>query len=171
MDVVFKRLSEVDKSDIIDLMNIPLVRRHMPLARGDFGPAECDEFIAAKERFWDDNGYGPWAFIIDGEFVGWGGLQPEGGEVDLGLVLHPKHWGAGKTLYKEIISVAFGSLGVKSLTVLLPPTRTRVRGLLPLGFKGDGEVEVAGERFIRYRLNAPAALAQLSPGAEARGKA
>jgi [ribosomal protein S5]-alanine N-acetyltransferase len=61
----------------------------------------------------------------------------------------------GKTLYKEIISLAFGRLGIKSVTVLLPLTRTRVSRVLMLGFKPDGEVEVAGERFIRYRLNAP----------------
>jgi [ribosomal protein S5]-alanine N-acetyltransferase len=91
MSIVFKRLSGVDKLAIIGLMNDPLVRRHMPLASGDFGPSECDEFVAAKERLWEEHGYGPWAFLLDGEFVGWEGLQPEGGEVDLGLVLHPKH--------------------------------------------------------------------------------
>lgn len=155
MSVVFKRLSEVDKFAIIDLMNNPLVRRHMPLARGNFGPAECDELVAAKERLWDEHGYGPWAFVVDGEFAGWGGLQPEGGEVDLGLVLHSKHWGLGKALYKEIISLAFREMGFKSVTVLLPPTRTRLSGVLALGFKPDSEVEIAGERFIRYRLNAP----------------
>jgi RimJ/RimL family protein N-acetyltransferase len=94
--IEFKRLSEVDKSDIIGLMNNPLVRRHMPLARGSFGFAECDRFVTAKERLWEAYGYGPWAFIIDGEVAGWGGLQPEGGEVDLGLVLHPKHWGVAR---------------------------------------------------------------------------
>ena len=155
VDIEFKRLSEVDKSDIIDLMNNPFVRRHMPLARGSFDSAECDKFVAAKERLWEEHGYGPWAFTIDGEFAGWGGLQPEGGEVDLGLVLHPKHWGAGKTLYREIVALAFGRLGLKSVTILLPPTRTRVSGVLQLGFRADGEVELDGERFIRYRLNAP----------------
>jgi GNAT superfamily N-acetyltransferase len=128
----------------------------MPLARGEFGPAECAEFIAAKERLWQEYGYGPWAFVIDGQFAGWGGLQPEGGEADLGLVLHPKHWGAGKALYQAIISWAFGRLGFKSVTVLLPPTRTRLSGVLLLGFRPEGEVEIAGERFLRYRLDAPA---------------
>jgi len=102
MNVVFKRLNEVDRSAIIDVMNNPQVRRHLPLAKGDFGPTECDEFIGVKEGLWKEHGYGPWAFVIDGEFVGWGGLQAEGGEVDLGLVLHPKHWGMGKILYDEI---------------------------------------------------------------------
>src|SRR5687767_7195624 len=69
-DIVFKRLSEVDPADLIALMNDPLVRRHMPLARGTFGPAECARFVAAKERLWAEHGYGPWAFVIDGEFAG-----------------------------------------------------------------------------------------------------
>ena len=155
MGIEFKRLSEVDKSDIIELSNHPLVRRHMPLASDNFGEAECDKFIAAKERQWAEHGYGPWAFIVDGKFAGWGGLQPEHGDADLGLVLHPNYWGIGKTLYDEIIRGAFGEMGFKSVTIVFPPTRTRVKGILRLGFQPDGEVEIAGERFIRYRLHAP----------------
>ena len=152
-DIVFKRLGEVEKAAIIELMNDTEVRRHMPLARGGFGPVECDEFVAAKERIWDEHGYGPWAFIIDGEFAGWGGLQPEGDDVDVGLVLHQKYWGAGKVLYQRIIAIAFDQLGFESVTVLLPPSRTRVSGVLRLGFRPDGEVEIGGERFVRYRLD------------------
>lgn len=50
---------------------------------------------------------------------------------------------------------AFGDMGLESVTILFPPTRTRVKGILRLGFKPDGEVEMAGERFIRFRLRAP----------------
>ncbi len=88
MGIEFKRLSKVDTSDIIELMNDPLARRQMPLARDNFGEPECEAFIAAKERLWEEHGYGPWAFIVDGKFAGWGGLQPENGDADLGLVLH-----------------------------------------------------------------------------------
>jgi RimJ/RimL family protein N-acetyltransferase len=136
-------------------MNHPLVRRQMPLTSDNFDEADCDEFIAAKEQLWAEHGYGPWAFVVDGEFVGWGGLQPEHGEADLGLVLHPNHWGLGKTLYDEIIKRAFGEMGFESVIVLFPPTRTRVKGLLRLGFKLEGELEIQGERFLLYRLHAP----------------
>jgi [ribosomal protein S5]-alanine N-acetyltransferase len=150
--IVFTRLTEVDRAAIIALMNHPLVRRHMPLARGAFGPAECDAFVAGKERHWEEHGYGPWAFIIDGEFAGWGGVQSQGGEADVGLVLHPAHWGAGRVLYERILAFAFGELGVRSVIALLPPSRTRISGILKLGFRPDGEMVIAGERFIRYRL-------------------
>lgn len=154
MTIVFSRLADVDQTPIIELMNLPLVRRHMPLARGDFGPGECARFVASKERLWAEHGYGPWAFIINGNFAGWGGIQPQSGEADVALVLHPKHWGAGKILYQRIITFAFGELGFDSVIALLPSSRMRVRGLLKLGFCREDEMTVGAERFTRYRLMA-----------------
>jgi len=156
MNLEFKRLTEVDKSAIIALMNHPLVRREMPLTSEHFSEADCDHFIGSKEWLWAKFGYGPWAFVIDDQFAGWGGLQSENGDADLAVVLHPNYWGTGKAIYDEIIQRAFGEMGFESVTVLFPPTRMRVRGLLRLGFQVDGELEIEGERFIRYRLYAPA---------------
>lgn len=155
MHIEFKRLSEINKNDIIDLMNQPLLRRHMPLMGDSFTEEDCEAFVAAKENIWAENGYGPWAFVMDGKFAGWGGLQPENGDVDLALVLHPQFWGIGGMLYEKIIERAFVEMGLESVTILLPPTRTRVKGILSLGFVQEGEVDVGGEQFIRYRLNSP----------------
>jgi [ribosomal protein S5]-alanine N-acetyltransferase len=77
-EIVLKRLPEVDPAELVALMNDPRVLRHMPLARGPFGPAECARFVAAKERLWAEHGYGPWAILVDGALAGWGGLQPDG---------------------------------------------------------------------------------------------
>jgi RimJ/RimL family protein N-acetyltransferase len=158
MQIEFKRLTEVDKPAIIQLHNNPLVRRQMPLFEGVFTMEDCNAFIAAKEKLWADYGYGPWAFVIEGEFAGWGGLQPEGEDADLGLVLHPDFWGTGKAIYEKVIDRAFSEMGFDSVTILFPPSRTRIKGILRLGFKPDGEVVIGDERFIRYRLLAPPAV-------------
>lgn len=155
MNIEFKRLNEVEKSDILELMNNPLVRRQMPLLKGDWTESTCDKFVASKEQLWIEHSYGPWAFVVNDRFAGWGGVQPEDGEADLALVLHPDFWGLGKTLYREIINRAFGELGLSSVQVLFPPTRTRVQGLLRLGFKKEAELKVGDETFIRYRLEKP----------------
>ena len=155
MKIEFKRLGEIDCSEYIALNTNPLVRRQMPLTSDKFDEEDCREWIKGKEKMWGEHGYGPWAFLIDGKFAGWGGLQPEEGDADLGLVLHPDYWGYGKAIYEEIIRRAFGEMGLKSVIILFPPTRTRVKGILRLGFKPDGEVEIGGERFLRYRLYAP----------------
>ena len=154
MQLEFKRLPEIDCSEYIALNTNPLVRRQMPLTSDTFDEEDCRQWIAGKEKMWEEHGYGPWAFGVDGKFVGWGGLQPEEGDADLGLVLHPDYWGYGKMIYEEIIRRAFGEMGLQSVTILFPPTRTRIKGIVRLGFRPDGEVEIGGERFIRYRLNA-----------------
>ena len=150
--IMFRRLTEVSPGAIIELMNDPDVRRHMPLARGHFGMSDCERFVAAKERMWEENGYGPWAFVLDHQLIGWGGLQPEGDDADVGLVLHRAHWGAGRALYERILDHAFGELGLESVIALLPPSRTRVAGLRRLGFGEDGQVMIGEELFNRYRL-------------------
>ncbi|WP_437398602.1 GNAT family N-acetyltransferase [Flagellimonas lutimaris] len=152
MNIQFQRLTEVKKSEIIALMNNHLVRRQMPLLKGDFDEGICDAFIEAKEQLWNKYGYGPWAIIINKKFVGWGGLQPEHGEADLALVLHPDYWGLGKVLYKHIMAKAFGEMKLESVTVLFPPSRTRIKGLLKLGFKKDKELMIGEEKFFRFRL-------------------
>lgn len=126
----------------------------MPLTKDGFDEADCERFVAGKERLWQEHGYGPWALFIDDKFAGWGGLQPEGDDADLVLVLLPDYWGKGRAIYEEIVARAFGEMGFGSVTALLPPTRTRAGGLMRLGFEPDGEVEISGERFLRYRLGA-----------------
>ena len=150
--IVFKRLPEIRPHAIIDLMNDPAVRRHLPLAQGEFGVSECEHFVAVKERMWEESGFGPWAFVLDGEFIGWGGLQSEGGDVDVGLVLKREYWGAGPVLFRKILAYAFEELGIDSVTALLPRSRTRVAALHRLGFREEGETVIRDQRFVRYRL-------------------
>ena len=113
---------------------------------------EYQRFLAAKERIWQEHGYGPWAFFLDGDFVGWGGLQPEGEDVDVGLVLRKAHWGAGQVLYKRFVSQAFGELDAESVIALLPESRSRVAALRRIGFREDGSITVGDVVFRRFRL-------------------
>ncbi|HHQ6575214.1 TPA: GNAT family N-acetyltransferase [Serratia fonticola] len=155
MDIVFKRLSDIDRSEIIALNTNPLVLRQMPLGDSSFGDAECLEWVTNKESQWDEYGYGPWAFTVSDKFVGWGGLQYENGDADLALVLHPDHWGLGKKIYDKILAYAFNEMGLKSITILLPPTRLKIKAIFRLGFQFDGDIEYDGVHFIRYRLHSP----------------
>lgn len=42
-----------------------------------------------------------------------------------------------------------------TLTIMLPPSRVRLKSLGRLGFVPDGEVTYRGERFIKFRLHGP----------------
>lgn len=152
MDLTLRRLTEIEPGEIIALMSDPLVRRHMPLARGEFGPAECAAFVDAKEALWREHGYGPWAFVIGGEFAGWGGFQPEDGDADLGIVLRPRFWGYGRAIAERFLDEGFGTLRFDSVIILLPDSRAAAHGILRLGFVRDGGTEFDGIPFQRFRI-------------------
>ncbi|MCH9633285.1 MAG: hypothetical protein S4CHLAM7_00080 [Chlamydiae bacterium] len=153
-EIQFKKLEEVNKEELMDLMNNPLVRRQLPLAKEAFDENAYKKFIRIKNNLWIEHGYGPWAFFINQKFAGWGGLQYEEGDPDLALILHPKYWGAGKSIYKKIIAKAFNEMGFESITALLPISRKHDKALLRLNFKPDGQTTLENELFIRFRLNA-----------------
>lgn len=146
-----KYLSEVNKRDIIELMNHPKVIKHMPLAQGEFDDKAYYNFITAKQKLWDEFGCGPWAFFLDKKFVGWGGLQHENGDADIAIVLHPKYWGLGKDIYDIIKNYAIDHR-FSSMTALLPISRTKLKIMDRLGFKPDGESIISDQKFNRFRI-------------------
>lgn len=125
----------------------------MPLGSVHFSIDDCNIWVRDKEELWKTYGYGPWAFVIDGHFAGWGGLQYEEGDADLALVLHPKYWGFGRRIFDKILHYAFFQIGLDSITILLPPTRTKLKAIYRLGFKLESEVLINNVGFIKYRLN------------------
>jgi ribosomal-protein-alanine N-acetyltransferase len=155
MKLEFKRLTEVGLAEIISLNNNAEVLRQMPLSSANFDDVSAKEWVKQKDAQWEQYGYGPWAFLIDQQFAGWGGLQYEEGDADLALVLHPGFWGSGRAIYQEIVKRAFTTMGFDSITLLLPPSRKRIKGIFRLGFQVDGEVDLDGVRFLRFRLYAP----------------
>ncbi|GLZ37637.1 GNAT family N-acetyltransferase [Actinokineospora sp. NBRC 105648] len=154
MEIEFTRLPRISPAAIIALMNSPSVRKHMPLSTGTFDESECAAFVAAKEQVWAEHGYGPWAFRTAETFLGWGGPQPEGDDVDIALVLGREAWGLGRRLHDEVVTRTFAEVGCASVTVLLPSSRPPTHALHRLGYAADGETEIDGHRFLRYRLRA-----------------
>jgi len=145
-------LSDVDLEALVDLMNEPRIGAHLPLLVGRFDLEAARAFVAAKQRMWTEHGFGPRAVLVEGELAGWGGLQPEQGEADFALVLHPRHWGLGRHVFARVRDEAFGPMGLTSITALLPPGRPNARAILRLGFEPDGRVDLGGHAFERFRL-------------------
>lgn len=151
MATTFHKLAEIDAGQVVALLNDPDVRRHMPLSSEHWTERSAQQWAQAKDAQWEANGYGPWAIRIDGEFVGWGGFQREGDEADLGLVLFPRHWGRGAAIFRALLDRGI-AMGIGNLTILLPPSRQRLKGLARLGFEPAGELDYAGHHFLKFRL-------------------
>jgi ribosomal-protein-alanine N-acetyltransferase len=157
--IAFTPLSSVDRGELLDLLTDPRVVRHMPLSdpAHPMGSNDLQDWIALKECIAETHGYGPQAILIDGAFAGWGGLEPDNDDdgASISLVLFPTFWGWGRQILDALLREAFEHLGLPYVVVEFPPSRTRIRGLLSLGFRVVGEKEIEGHHFIVYRLDAP----------------
>jgi [ribosomal protein S5]-alanine N-acetyltransferase len=115
MKLEFKHLTQINPDDIIVLNNPPEVLRQIPPGSPNLDHEKCLKWVTQKEAQWAQYGYGPWAFVINNKFAGWGGLQFEEGEADLALVLHPDYWGTGKIIYDEIVRRAFTEMHFEAI--------------------------------------------------------
>jgi ribosomal-protein-alanine N-acetyltransferase len=156
--IAFAPLSTVAPQNLRDLLADLLVIRHMPLAGPQpMSPDELRDWVAGKEAITQQHGFGPQAILIDGNFAGWGGIEPDDAGASISLVLFPAYWGRGRQILDVLLEEAFERLGLPYVLVEFPPSRTRVRGLLHLGFRQVGDRTIGGERFVVYRLDAPSA--------------
>lgn len=151
----FHRFAEIAPADWVRLLNDPDVHRHMPLAGEHWTEERAADWAQSKDDQWTTNGYGPWALKVDGVFAGWGGFQKEADDADFGLVLLPEFWGRGMAMHEAMIAKGFAELGLPSITILLPPSRTRMKGLARLGYEPDGEISYDGHRFLKFRMLPP----------------
>ena len=151
-EIAFIRLSEIEPDEIADHMSDPRVGEHMPLLRSGWDKEIAAKFVAMKEACWTRDGLGHWAFLVDGNYVGWGGFQKEGGEWDFGLVLRPDCFGFGRRIAKKAIDYAVADRRIPYVTFLLPPSRTKVGALARLGARPLGEITYDGATFLKFRL-------------------
>lgn len=151
-EITFARLPKIEPSEILAHMSDPRVAEHMPLMTFEWGEAAVTKFIATKEACWRRDGLGHWAILSDNEYVGWGGFQKEGDEWDYGLVLKPDCFGLGPRISRKAIEFAISDERIPFVTFLLPPSRKNLGALERLGAKFVGEIDFAGELFLKYRL-------------------
>jgi hypothetical protein len=151
-DIRFLRLTEVPPEAILEHMRDPRVAEHMPLLTFEWTPETVTGFVAAKEACWARDGLGHWAFVVDGAYVGWGGFQKEGEEWDFGLVLKPEAFGLGLAIAARALEFARTDARLPYVTFLLPPSRRHLGALRRLGAEAVGQVDYAGESFLKFRL-------------------
>ncbi|RED13056.1 GNAT family N-acetyltransferase [Pontivivens insulae] len=151
-EITFARLREIDPAEIAAHMSDARVAEHMPLLTFEWDPIAAERFIVSKERCWERDGLGHWAFLADGEYVGWGGFQKEGEEWDYGLVLKPERFGLGAQISRKAIDFARRDDRIPFVTFLLPPSRTNLSALKRLGAVLLGTHDYDGVRFLKYRL-------------------
>ena len=121
-ELEFVPLASVPEEELVALMSHPRVAAYLPLLSGGFTLEACRAFVHAKQTMWLEHGYGPWAFRVDGELAGWGGLPEHPGHHAAGL--HPRRRGDG------------GRAALPALSALSPLTTTTATSRSAMGCGG-----------------------------------
>jgi hypothetical protein len=151
-EIRFARLADIPPAEILSHMTDPRVAEHMPLLTGTWDLETVAAFVAAKEACWDRDGLGHWAFLYRGRYAGWGGLQREGREWDLGLVLKPGNFGLGNRILKQVVAFARADSRIPYVTFLLPPSRKHLGALSRIGATACGKAASGGAEFLKFRM-------------------
>jgi len=151
--ITFARLPDIPPGEIIAHMSDPRVAEHMPMLTFQWDHDAVTRFVAVKEACWHRDGLGHWAILCDRRYVGWGGFQKEGDEWDYGLVLKPERFGLGTLITRKAIEFALADERIPFVTFLLPLSRRKLGALARLGATFVDEIEHAGARFLKYRLD------------------
>lgn len=150
--ITFARLSTIPEASITAHMSDPRVTAHLPLLTQAWDAGMTRDFVTRKEAAWERDGLGHWAILSDGAYIGWGGFEKEGEDWDFGLVLTAAAFGFGLAVAKRALERARADPRIESVTFLLPLSRRHLGGLVRLGAKPEGEVELHGTRFRKFRL-------------------
>lgn len=150
--ITFERLSAAHKPALMAQMRDPRVTRHLPLLTEPWSDALCDQFLAAKDACWRNDGLGHWAIFHGADYVGWGGFQREGADWDFGLVLTPQAFGLGMRITHQALDFARTDPRIPRVTFLLPRSRKGANLLRRIGAQEVEEVDHDGQRFVRYVL-------------------
>ena len=149
----FIRLTEVPLDEIARHMSDPRVAEHMPLLIDKWDIQRAQEFVGKKEKYWQKDGLGHWAFLNHGRYVGWGGFQKEGDEWNFGLVLKSNSFGLGPNITYQALDFAEQQKNIPYVTFLLPPSRKNLGGLERIGAKFVEETMYENELFLKYRID------------------
>lgn len=150
--ITFCPLSEVAPVEILHHMRDPKIATHLPLLTRRWQLSDVVEFVAVKEQDRVAHGIGHRAILCEGRYAGWGGLQKEGDDWDLGVVLRAEYFGLGLRVVRLLLEEAQKDPRIDAVTFLLPPSRRHLGALKRLGAQPLGDVHHEGMRFLKFKL-------------------
>lgn len=88
----------------LDLFQDARVKKHMPLPESTVDENWIQNWIAGKEKSSKQIPFEIYSIWDDGNFAGWGGIQADGDNFEIAIVLKPEYWGYGQEIYGKFIN-------------------------------------------------------------------
>lgn len=143
----FRSLKVPSLSDWLDLFQDARVKKHMPLSESNIDEKWIQNWISGKEKYPKETPFEIYSIWDDGNFVGWGGIQADGDNFEIAIVLKPEYWGFGHDIYGKFIK-DFELSGVTQPLLIYLPLSRKIEGIKNrFSFARLPNVKISGVEF------------------------
>ena len=148
--VEFIDFSKVAPEDFLPVVNSESLRKHL-VDHDYFDSDSIREWIQGKVKVNSMSGCRVRAVFVDGILAGWCGIQPDENGFEIAIVLAREFWGAGISIFQEMMLWA-KEMGHKEIIFNLLETRPEYKSLKRKATKVQ-RTELLGRSFTTYFIS------------------
>ncbi|MGR9051145.1 MAG: GNAT family N-acetyltransferase [Gammaproteobacteria bacterium] len=148
--IEYLKLTEVNPYGLLSLLNKKKVREHLVNHRL-FDIETVKVWIKEKNKVDSSRGCRVRAILIDKQLAGWCGIQHDGENYEVAIILDDKYWGLGKKIFREVMLWA-KEFGHQTIFIHFLYTRPEYRFLRKIS-KQVHISEFLGNNFTTYELD------------------
>lgn len=147
--VTYLTFDKINPGDFLAVLNSDKVREHL-IAHDRFTLESVTAWMASKIAIDQEQGCRIRAVVVGGQLAGWCGIQREGDQHELAIILGDASWGLGRRLFQDLMRWA-DELNHDVVYINLLHTRPRYQFLIKRAIAVT-ESSFLGESFTRYAL-------------------
>lgn len=147
--ILYLPFDEVDFLSLIPVLNEHAVRNHL-VAHPPFDEANIVEWIESKLACDRQPGCRVRVIMKDGVPVGWCGIQQDGSDFELAIVISQQSWGIGPSVFRMLRGWA-REFGHAEVVIHLLETRPEYRFLTRMASRIT-QSQLLGRTFTSYRI-------------------
>jgi len=147
--IEYTTLNQVVPDQLISLLNKQRVRSHL-MRHQLFDRKSIQSWLKGKIEMDATPGCRVRAIVVDGQCIGWCGIQHDNGEYEIAVILDDSHWGLGRKIFRDLMAWA-KELGHQTVSIHFLHTRPEYKFLQKIA-KNVYESEILDNKFTTYRL-------------------
>ena len=149
-EIEFLSFNQVNPENFMGIVNEDSLRTHL-IDHPYFDASSLQAWMDDKVKTNDIKGCRIRAVYIGGALAGWCGIQPDDNGFELAIVISPKFWGFGISIFKTLMCWT-KELGHKEVLFHLLESRPEYKALNRMSTKVH-KTELAGRYFTTYHVS------------------
>lgn len=147
--IEYRTLNQIDPDPLLSLLNKERVRAHL-MNHQPFDRESLQLWIKTKIEMDTTPGCRVRAIVVDGQCIGWCGIQNDNNDYEIAVVLDDSYWGLGPKIFRDLMAWA-KELGHQTISIHFLHTRPAYKFLTKIA-QSVHESQLLGNRFTTYTL-------------------